>query len=117
VLREFHEGACGGHLGQEKCLKLKEHFYWPGDYIDVCNWCKLCSTCATCKTSAPRQRVALKTISAGYPTQVMTVDLLGLLIESEKGNSYIMVVGDYFSQWKEAFAIPNQEATTVAESW
>ncbi len=27
---------------------------------------------------------------------------------------YILVIGDYFSKWTEAFAILNQEATTVA---
>ena len=43
------------------------------------------------------------------------MDILGPLPESEAGNSYIMVVGDYFTRWMEAFAIPNQEATTVAE--
>ena len=33
---------------------------------------------------------------------------------TEDGNKYIMVVRDYFSKWAEAFAIRNQEATTVA---
>ena len=116
VLHETHQGACGGHLGQDKCLnKLKEHFYWPGHYTDVCNWCQTCPTCATRKTPAPRQHATLGTISAGYPTQIMAVDLLGPLTESEEGNSYIMVVGDYFTRWMEAFPIPNQEAATVAE--
>ena len=32
-----------------------------------------------------------------------------------KGNSYNMVVGDYFSHWMEATPIPNQETSTVAE--
>ena len=45
----------------------------------------------------------------------MAVDLVGPFPESESGNSYIMVVGDYFSRWMEAFPIPNQEATTVAD--
>ena len=45
----------------------------------------------------------------------MAVDKLGPLPESAAGNSYIMVVGDYFTCWMEAFAIPKQEATTVAE--
>jgi len=45
----------------------------------------------------------------------MAVDLVGTLPESERGNSYIMVVGDYFSHWMEAIPIPNQEASTVAE--
>ena len=33
---------------------------------------------------------------------------------TEDGNKYIMVVMDYFSIWPEAYAIRNQEATTVA---
>ena len=45
----------------------------------------------------------------------MAVDFVGPLLESEKGNCYIMVVGDYFSCWMEAIPIPNQEASTVAD--
>ena len=33
---------------------------------------------------------------------------------TEDANKYIMVVSDYFSKWPEAYAIRNQEATTVA---
>ena len=34
--------------------------------------------------------------------------------KTESGNMYILVVGDYFTKWKEAFAIPYQEAKTMA---
>ena len=57
----------------------------------------------------------MQTITAGYPTQIMAVDLMGPLTESKSGNRYVMVVGDYFSRWMEAIPVPNQEATTVAE--
>ena len=57
----------------------------------------------------------MQTIIAGYPTQVMAVDLLGSLPESKNGNHYVLVVGDYFSRWMEALPVPNQEASTVAE--
>ncbi len=44
----------------------------------------------------------------------MAADILGPLPESDAGNRYILVVGDYFTRWVEAYTIPNQEATTVA---
>ena len=57
----------------------------------------------------------MQTITAGYPTQVMAVDLLGPLPESNNGNSYVVVVGDYYSKWMEALPVPNQDTPTVAE--
>ena len=47
--------------------------------------------------------------------QIVVVDILGPLPESPSGNNYILVVGDYFTRWMEAYAIPNQEASTVSE--
>ena len=45
--------------------------------------------------------------------QTVTVDLLGLLPESQAGNTYILVA-DYFTRSVKAYLVPNQEATTVA---
>lgn len=39
---------------------------------------------------------------------------MGPLVRSTKGNRYLLVVMDYFSKWPEAYALPNQEAKTVA---
>ena len=44
----------------------------------------------------------------------MAMDSLGPFPKSERGNSYILVVADLFTRWMEAFSIPNQEASTVA---
>ncbi len=41
--------------------------------------------------------------------QLVAVDILGPLPENELGNSYVLVAGDYFTRWMEAYAIPNQE--------
>ena len=116
VLEEIHAGALESHLGEEKSLhKLKERFYWPGMQQDIHNWCKTCKVCATRKSAPKKNHAPLQTIKTGYPMQIVAVDILGPLPESEAGNSYILVAGDYFTKWMEAYAIPNQETTTIAK--
>ena len=48
------------------------------------------------------------------PFERIGIDILGPLPETFHGNKYIVVIGDYFSKWIEAFATPDQEAETVA---
>ena len=45
----------------------------------------------------------------------VALDILGPLPLSESGNQYLLIVADYFTKWPEAYALPNQEATTVAK--
>ena len=71
--------------------------------------------CAASKTP-PKWKAALKPVKTGYPMQLVAVDILGPLPESDAGNSYLLVIGDYFTRWMEAFPIPNQEAITVARA-
>ena len=34
--------------------------------------------------------------------------------KSKNGNEYIIIVGDFFSKWKEAYAVSDHTAYTVA---
>ena len=98
ILDEPHGETQCGHLGEEKTLsRLKERFYWPGHWNDVRNWCNTCATCATRKSVGAKNRAPLQTIRAGYPMQVVAVDILGPLPESDGGNSYILVAGSCFT--------------------
>ena len=50
------------------------------------------------------------------PFERIAIDIVGPLPVADDGNWYIMVIGDYFTQWVQAYAIPNQEVTTVAKA-
>ena len=115
VLNSLHSGVAGGHLGEEKTLdRVRERFYWPGHTEDVHKWCRQCLQCAERKTPAPKNKAKLTSIHPGYPLQLVAMDILGPLPESPHKNSYVLVVSDYFTRWTEAYALPNQEANTVA---
>lgn len=115
ILSDLHEGAAGGHLGSDKTLgRLKERFYWPGHHKDVSEWCHNCAVCASRMSPTAKPRAPLQPIIASHPMQLVAVDIVGPFPESESGNTYILVVADYFTRYTEAYPLPNQEATTVA---
>ncbi len=94
--------------------RLQERFYWPGYHDDVRNWYNSCAACATCKNPAPKARAPLTSVKTGYPLQFVAMEILGPFPESQVENSDILMIADYFTQWAEAHAIRNQEATTMA---
>eukprot|EP00731_Ephydatia_muelleri_P013634 Em0007g944a len=116
ALRDLHQCAVGGHIGEEKMIhRLKERLYWPRCTEAVREWCRNCRSCATRKTTAPKRRAHLLIIKADYPLQIVSVDLIGPLPETEDGCKYVMVAVDCFTRWVEVYAIQNQEAKTVAK--
>ena len=116
VLSDLHEGVVGGHLGIDKTLaRLKERYYWPGHFNDVRDWCMNCGTCAVRKSPSPKSKAPLQSVVTGYPLQMVAMDIVGPFPESLAGNTFVLVVADYFTRWTEAYPIPNQEATTVAK--
>ena len=51
----------------------------------------------------------------------IALDIMGPLPQSNSDNSYILVIGDYFSKYTETYALPDHTAQTVArvvvEQW
>ena len=116
---DCHGATCWYHgrtfSGGQTHSKLKELFYWPGYWKDVQLYCQACTSCATQKTPAPKGRAPLQHIRAGHPLEIVVLDLTGPFLEGPSGNRYILVVGDYFTKWMAAYAVPDQEATTIAQ--
>ena len=57
----------------------------------------------------------MRQYNVGQPFERIAIDIAGPFPVTDDGNRYIMVIGDYFTKWVEAYAIPNQEVTIVAK--
>ena len=43
------------------------------------------------------------------------MDIMGPLPETPRGYRYVLVVGEYFTKWKEAYPLPDMEALSIAK--
>ena len=115
VLKFSHDVKTAGHLGIKKTLsKIRQRYYWPGLENDVRAYIAGCEKCMKHKGPIPKKRGPMQITRSGYPMERIAVDILGEFLMTENGNKYILVVGDYFTKWKECFPMPNMEAITVA---
>ncbi|GFU47757.1 retrovirus-related Pol polyprotein from transposon 412 [Trichonephila clavipes] len=116
ALKELHGSPIRGHfLCYEDLTKVRELFYWKNVRSDVEKCCHICDPCAARKGSRKRTRGRLQLYNVGAPFERIAFDILGPLLRSSDGNNNILVVMDYFTKWPEAYPIPEQEASTVAE--
>ena len=81
---------------------------------DVNEWVKQCPTCQKYNRAYSKVAGKLAPIMATRPFQIMGMDILMDLNETESGNTLIVVFTDYYTKWVEAFAISNMTARNVA---
>ena len=116
VLAYAHDLPLSAHRGEHGTIStLRARFYWPLYRRDAKLYVRACERCQKSKPPAPG-RAPLTQVAAGEPMECCAMDLLGPFDPpTDQGNRYVLVVGDVFSKWIEAYAIPNKEATTVAK--
>ncbi|KAK7884629.1 hypothetical protein WMY93_027752 [Mugilogobius chulae] len=117
VLKTCHGTTGAGHFGVSKTLRrLRNGFYWGQLRRDVEDFCRRCDLCASYKGPPGQSRAELQQLAVGAPMERVAVDIMGPFPRTDKGNRYVLAAMDYFTKWPEAFAIPDQEAETVADT-
>ena len=93
---------------------VKQRFYWPGYESDIEMYIKECRQCQQRNPQQSHQHAPLGTITASYPFEKISWDLMGPLPTTATGNKYILVVTDIFSKWTEAFPVSSTDSASLA---
>lgn len=114
IFLDCHLSDLGHHLGQKKTVhRIQSNFYWLGIIRDVVDWIKVCETCQHAERAKNVCRV-VRPIKVDAPWDVVGVDILGPFPETQRGNTAVTLLVDYFSKWPEAFAVGGADALSVA---
>ncbi|XP_058448788.1 uncharacterized protein LOC131428762 [Malaya genurostris] len=99
ILEQCHDECF--HPGFERTLaRVRQRFYWPKMAVEVRRYIQKCTTCKEVKaSSAPTAPEMGKIKLATHPWQIISVDFIGPLPRSRRGNQHLLVVCDYFSKW------------------
>ncbi|KII64900.1 Transposon Ty3-I Gag-Pol polyprotein [Thelohanellus kitauei] len=104
------------HLGVAKTIDaIRQRFYWPKMDHDIEERLRSCESCLINKSKNYTPIAELNPVQVDEPFCFWEVDITGPLNLTERGNKYIVVFTDHFTNWIEAYPIPDQTAQTVAQ--
>jgi hypothetical protein len=90
----------GGHMAAQKTLvRVNRTCYFPGMKRIVAEFVLRCRPCQAKSNKAnPQQMGTLASVQAGFPFQRISIDFVGPLAASSKGNKYILTVKACFTR-------------------
>ncbi|OWZ02641.1 reverse transcriptase [Phytophthora megakarya] len=118
MLHYSHEDFQGGHQGINRTFeRLRSEFYCIGMYADVQKFVRECVDCASAKGRPPVLGPSPGNIEQRYPFEVVSLDFVTELPESDRGNTYLLLFQDQFSGYVMCKPMRNTEAQDVAEAY
>ncbi|XP_006797595.1 uncharacterized protein zgc:113436 [Neolamprologus brichardi] len=114
IFLDCHFSDIGHHLGQKKTVhRIQSKYYWLGIIKDVVDWIKVCETCQHTERNKNQSRT-IRPIKVDAPWEIVGIDTIGALPETQRGNKNVTVVIDYFTKWPEAFPVQKTDVASVA---
>ena len=115
IMRTYHDGAMGGHMGFNKTLaRIREKYIWTGMARDVQHHCDSCNMCHSRRNPPRRRRHDLgRRPPIWAPFQRLSCDYVSVC-NSERGFDSMLVFTDSLTHWVEAFPTQGTTAKNAA---
>ena len=117
AIKDAHGPPLSGHDGVYKTKeRLLQSYWWSGMDKDIDEHIKACHRCQIRKKGPETHSLLQPMPQTTEPNQRIHADLFGPLVTSGRNKKYILTITDAFTKYAEIVAIPDKEATTVAEA-
>lgn len=117
LIEKFHDSPTAAHLGAAKTWqKLPRYYYWPKMQEEVFNHVKSCSTCKGCKAANLKMMPDMgKQKPAKLPWELISIDFVGPLTRSKRGNTVMLVIVDWITKYVIVHPMRSADAVRMVE--
>lgn len=115
VLKECHDNVLAAHGGYAKTVRrIGEKYFWPRMHNEVRKYLAKCDVCKAAKPTNKIQRPP-KGLYAPIdrPWRRVSLDFVGPLPRSKRGNTFLFVVVDAFTKYVVMTPLRNSKAMTT----
>lgn len=117
ILFENHDAPCAGHLGIAKTItRISNKYYWPRMYRDIASYVRRCSSCQKYKQSQQQTAGKMQFPKINGCWDTVSIDIVGPLPRSSKGNTNLIVMQDRFTKWVECHPVRKATSGTVCKA-
>lgn len=118
IINDFHMLPTAGHMGIKKTIKnIKRRYFWSSITRDVTRFIKSCEICQKNKTIKPKKTPMTITTTATSAFNKIYLDLVGPLVPSYEGHSYILTTQCELSKFITATPIKDKSTEVVAKAF
>lgn len=115
MLRLTHDTQLGAHVGSRKMYgTLRESFYWIGMAAHCYNHVQNCVQCAKERVRKHKKVTQTTLFPAKEPLADISMDILGELVKTPRGNRYLLVIVDRYSKIVRTVPLKSISALSVS---
>jgi Integrase zinc binding domain/Integrase core domain len=113
VLNMVHGSKIRGHWGVLKTAAMvRSKYYWEGWASDVQRAVARCLACEVVRLKKPKRQDRMVMHHPSRQFELVAVDVLEMTSVTPRGNRKVLVIGDMFTRFIMALAMPDEKAET-----
>lgn len=119
IIKEKHASAVGGHKGVTKTYnRIRQKYCWNKMKQDVQEYIRACRQCQIRKLTRVKTRQPMViTDTPGSAFDKISMDIVGPLPKTKRGNEYILTMQDLLTKYSVAVPLQRARAFDVADAF